>query len=188
MSRLRSKNINTREYWNKRYFFLKHNVPPVASVKLFFEYDLLPKNEEYSVLEIGCGVATHYPYFNKNYPKIKLTGLDISNFAIAYNQRYKFANFIELDVNTEDIKGEWDYVISAHTFEHLDDPVKTVEKCRQVAKKKVIVCVPYENYWNYDHEHIHRFSKKEPFKNYEKCFVDTDTHKGIYYVFDGYLK
>jgi len=159
------------------------------SVELFFNFGFLPKDKEFTVLEVGCGTATHYPHLHEKYPQVKFTGLDISNFATAFNKRYKFANFLELDLNKEDIVGEWDYVISSHTFEHLDDPVAAVEKCRKVAKEKVIISVPFDHYWNYDEEHIHKFTVDEPFKDYESHYLqDCGDSAALFYAFKGYAK
>lgn len=188
--KLRDKNINTREYWNQRYFYLKDTPPPIKSIESFFDYKLLPENEEFSVLEIGCGCATHYPYLHEKFPKISWTGLDLSNFAYGFNKKnYKFANFIESNIDEDELEGVYDYIVSAHTFEHLNDPVKALEKCRKVTTKKVLLLVPYKDSWNYDPEHLHRFTEMEPLENCDNYIIHTSGGaQAIYFEFSGLAK
>lgn len=184
--KLNRENINTKEYWDKRYFELQHNEPAIRSVSNFFEYGFVPKNKDISILEIGCGCATHYPYIHEKYPNAKFTGLDISKYACVFNKaHYKFADFIELNVDKQDIPGKYDYIISAHTFEHLDNPVNVINKCISICKDKVIIVVPYGNNWSYDFEHIHIFTEQDPFLNYTRYCMEPPTYKTIFFEFDG---
>lgn len=190
----RDKNINTKAYWNERYFKIKDNIPAIPSVDNFFRFDFLPKDEEFTALDIGCGTATHYPAIHAKFPKVKFTGADISSFATVFNKKhYKFAEFLDLDIEKQELTNVYDYVISAHTFEHLNDPIAATEKCIKVARKQVIICVPYKDSWSYEQEHMHTFSEAEPYdpKNYIKHFVEWDEANkvgAIYYVFEGKAK
>ena len=189
--KIRSENINTKDYWNKRYFSIKNNVPAVASLENFFKFDFLPKDEEFSVLDIGCGTATHYPYIHEKYPKVKIVGADISNFATLFNKKnYKFADFLEINIENQDLPQTYDYIISSHTFEHLTDPVAATNKCIVAARKSVVICVPYKDSWSYDPEHLHKFDENDPYKlgSYVKNFVEWDEENkvgAIYFEFKG---
>ncbi len=170
----RAQNINTKDYWDERYKTIVNEAPPIASLNNFFKFGFLPMGGSTTVLDIGCGTATHYPEVYRKHPWVKFTGADISEFATAHNkERYSdFADFLRLDIEKQNIPKTYDYIISAHTFEHLNDPVAALAKCRARAKKGVIICVPFKESWSYDHEHMHTFSETEPFTDHDYYLVE----------------
>jgi len=153
---------------------------------------MVPRDKEVSVLEIGCGTATHYPYIREHYPLAKITGADISNFATQFNQKkYPFYKFVTLDIEADQLTEQYDYIISAHTFEHLTDPLAATEKCIKACKETVAICVPYKESWSYEHEHMHTFSESEPYTTHEHYFLEFDVKNNvgaIYFKFKGQAK
>lgn len=185
----RGTNINTKEYWNTRYANPKHSHPAFESTEKFFRFGFLPSHEECTVLDVGCGTTSHYNKIHELFPQAKLTGLDISPIAIQNNKKAcTFADFLCLDIAKQSIPCTYDYIISAHTFEHLTDPLDALRKCRIRARKHVIICVPYKESWSYDHEHMHTFSEYEPFTEHDYYLVEFDVANrvgGIYFRFQG---
>jgi SAM-dependent methyltransferase len=185
----RKLNVNTKQYWNRRYLTIQYNIPAIGSVDKFFRHGFLPEDRPITVLEIGCGTATHYPFIHKKYPLAKFIGAEISNFATEFNKKnYDFAEFMTIDIEKENLPTVYDYIISAHTFEHLTDPMAATEKCLNAAREGVIISVPYKESWSYDHEHMHTFSEFEPYTTHENYVIEFECKGmsgGIYFQFKG---
>jgi trans-aconitate methyltransferase len=185
----RKLNVNTKQYWNQRYLTVQHNEPAIASTENFFKFGFIPKDKEVSVLEIGCGTATHYPIIHERYPLVKITGADISSFATEFNKKkYPYYDFKTIDIEKELLTEKYDYIISAHTFEHLTDPLAATTKCINASKEQTIICVPYKDSWSYDHEHMHTFSESEPYTDHDFYFLEFDVKNkvgAIYFKFKG---
>jgi SAM-dependent methyltransferase len=161
----RAQNVNTGEYWDKRYVTIQHNKPALTSTDNFFRFGFLPKDKPVTVCEVGCGTFTQLPELLKRYPLVKWVGIDISDFATQFNKTNygNVAEFHTLNIESEELPDTYDYIISAHTFEHLTDPMKATETCIKAARESVIIGVPYKESWSYDHEHMHTFSENEPY-------------------------
>jgi SAM-dependent methyltransferase len=185
----RNENINTKEYWNGRYQTIQHNIPALPSTDNFFKFGFVPTDRPVTVLEIGCGTATHYPAIRERYPLASITGVDISDFATEFNKaRYPYYQFQTLNIEKDELPGEYDYIISSHTFEHLTDPLAATDKCIRACKEYTIICVPYKESWSYDHEHMHTFSEFEPYTNHEYYLLEYDVKNkvgGIFFRFKG---
>ena len=88
--------------------------------------NLLNKNPNWKVLDIGCGYTAH-----KNATVI-CDVQDLSNF-------YKDKNFIKLDRNKLPFKdNEFDFVIASHVIEHVKDVNIFIKELSRVSSKGYI--------------------------------------------------
>jgi 2-polyprenyl-3-methyl-5-hydroxy-6-metoxy-1,4-benzoquinol methylase len=189
MSRIREKNGNTVAAWNALHSneARMHNGSIVEQFKRFFSFDLLPKDESISVLDVGCSEAVHFDECKKLYPKVDFCGLDFSSAVIDKNNKFhKSGKYILCDLNVDTIQETYDYIVSMHTFEHLEDPVKVLSNCVDRARKNVYICVPFERNWSSDDMHLHTFTAQEPFTEYEKIVMFNDQE--MVFVFKGKAK
>lgn len=186
--RFREENKNTKEFWKG-----KHGKKLNASISTQFQrfFDWIPTGENISVLDVGFGDADHFRDYS-SYP-IEWHGLDFVEECIDRAKGvYPGATYHLIDINTEEIPGVYDYVVSMHTFEHFEDPVLALEKCLDACRRKVIICVPYKDAWGNAPGHLHKFYLDDPFTDYieHKLFMGKeeapeDTAKEIFYVFNG---
>lgn len=184
MVRIREENINTKEFWDEAHDKRNQNNHIDKQIKRFFEQGFLPTNESISVLDVGCGLPLHFSRLKNEYPLVEWYGLDLSEIPFDKANVPKSQRIV-LDVDKEDVPGEYDYVISMHSFEHFDNPDKVKDKCLSVARKKVIILVPYLDAWSGCPEHVHKFEINDPFNDYSEYRV---LGEEIFFVFEGKAK
>ena len=88
--------------------------------------NLLNKNPNWKILDIGCGYTAH-----KN-ATVVCDVQDLSNF-------YKNKNFIKLDGKIFPFKDdEFDFVIASHVLEHVEDATTFIKELSRVSSKGYI--------------------------------------------------
>ena len=91
-----------------------------------------------TVLDLACGCG--YGSWMMQNHGLKVTGVDISDEAIAYARaNYAGPEYIQKDGSG--IEGKWDYLVSFETLEHLEKPENIL---LSVQVKHVIASVPNE--------------------------------------------
>ena len=187
MVKIRDENINTEEYWDYLHNKSKvHNSQIPQQMIRFFNFGYIPKDEECSVLDIGCGDAFYVRDLEEQIPLVKWYGLDFSSVVTERNREGNPKGiFFDSNIDTEDIPGTFDYIVSLHSFEHFDFPVQVLQKCIKAARKKVIICVPYEDAWSTSPEHVHKFTLDSPWTNYSEYKLVGPQSQEIFYVFEG---
>lgn len=184
MVRVKEENINTVEFWNGLHAGI-HNRSIRVQFERFFQLGFLPTDKSVSVLDVGVGNANHFGDLKEEYPLVKFSGLDFSDACVEKNKgKYPDSNFYCVDIDKEDVPEVFDYIVSMHSFEHFEDPVAALKKCREKCRKRVIILVPYEDAWGKDPTHIHRFTLKDPFTGYVDHKI-VNGEKEIFYVFEG---
>lgn len=163
----RSRNINTEEYWNRE----------LSKTDNFWRndtycniLDLFPKDEEFSLLDIGCALGDGCELLQEQFPKAKITGIDISSVGIEKaRRRGKKVPYFIADIRKDPIHGCYDYITMIETLEHFDDPFLIVDKCLRHVKKAIIISTPYtERYTGFirrSKPHRYYFNK-DTFKKY----------------------
>lgn len=111
-------------------------------------------SNRYSLLEIGCAkgafLAALEPFFDE------LIGIDISDYAIQKSRKISGkAKTYQCDIQDEAhlsdiVKNKtFDVIVSLHTFEHLDNPIIVLRRCRELLKNEGVffLVVPNPNLW-----------------------------------------
>ena len=101
-------------------------------------------NENSSVLDVGCGKGFMLYDLIQEIPKIKTSGVDISNYAIK-NAKNEIKNFVQV-ANAKELPYEdnsFDVVISINTVHNLDkgDCGKALREISRVSKKHSYITV-----------------------------------------------
>ena len=101
------------------------NILIKRSSKEFID-NLLNKNSNWKVLDIGCGYTAH------ENATVICDVQDLSNF-------YKNKNFIKLDGKILPFKDdEFDFVIASHVLEHVEDVTTFIKELSRVSSKGYI--------------------------------------------------
>ena len=155
--------------------------------------NLVPKKNNISILDVGCGTGEVLNLLYKKNNKYNLFGIDISDKMIDVAKKKN--NKINFSVgDSENILFEdemFDIVITSESFHHYPNPIKALNEFKRVLKKngKIILCdmyrpFPVRNIMNL----AYKFSKTGDIKIYskkeiEKFFQDTkfDIIKKNYY-------
>ena len=136
-----SSNPNSRRYWNKK---LEGLGDSWRDDHYYYLIDLLPQDEEFTLLDVGCALGDGCILLKEKLPKARITGVDISDVGIEKAKtRRGDIEYLVLDITTDSIPGVFDYIAIVETLEHFDDPFAVLDRCLKRVRKAVIVCVPY---------------------------------------------
>ena len=135
-------NPNTKIFWDKKYALSEKasRTFPYENIAEFF-----PKNEEFTLLDIGCAMGDGCIFLKEKFPLADISGADFSEVAIKKaKKKTDKVRFFVLDILEEIPLIKYDYVVMCSTLEHFNDPYIVVDKCLKFIKKSFIVQVPYE--------------------------------------------
>jgi 2-polyprenyl-3-methyl-5-hydroxy-6-metoxy-1,4-benzoquinol methylase len=163
MKRVREANINTVDYWDHRY---AHEVAEMW--RIWTTHDLIEKVARHiepgvSVLDVGSGAGIIPKRIAQIRSDIRWSACDFSAEAVKYLQLLTGIHFhhcFQGDV----LKGlpcgsrGFDTVLCTEVLEHLDSPEIAVRELVRIARSRVIVTVPNEDYIN-GPEHVWRFGR-----------------------------
>jgi len=151
MKKLRTKNLNTLEYWEE--FFTIKRKPSRFNKMAFHDRGEVIINtiigelsKEDSILDVGAGLGAIIRQCLAKKKDLKFTAADFSPNGIKYiKEELKIPAYVA-DITKElpFADNSFDVVICAETLEHLEDPLSALEKLKRIARKKVIVTVPYD--------------------------------------------
>lgn len=135
MKRTNNPNINTKTYWNTRYFNRAAYEEETGTNR--FEYALKLINDGDKVLDIGCGIGTFTGLVANSKKDTEVWGVDISSKAIDDNAQlgdgvtYK-THFIGKKPPFP--SNYFDFVFSGEVLEHIDDPSSLFQEAYKALK------------------------------------------------------
>jgi ubiquinone/menaquinone biosynthesis C-methylase UbiE len=154
-----------------------------SDLRLFLKALSLPG----SVLDVGCGAGGLVRGLAK--AGYRATGMDVSKEALA---------LARAEAERENVTVEWregfaehlpfpdksfDYIVSAHTLEHVRDLTRTGSEFRRVARKKIIVLTPMQSFKRYmDNYHTQFFETADQLsavfglKSFDCSLIDAADH------------
>ncbi len=90
--------------------------------------------------EIGCGSGEILNILSKNYPEKTFDGFEISSDALAIAQKKSSANlhFNADDLLHENNTAQYDVLLVIDVFEHVEDYLGFLQRCRQKATYKLL--------------------------------------------------
>ena len=153
------KNINTREYWERRFSSGDwENASGRTQTRDFAEAlaSRLGLDETFqgTLLDFGCGLGDALPVYRRHFPRAKLFGMDISEHAVR-KCRQRYGNIARFTQGEAAQVPEADIIVTSNVLEHLDDDIGVAQallaKC-----KRLFVVVPYRE-WPLDAEHVRSY-------------------------------
>jgi SAM-dependent methyltransferase len=159
MERLIAKNINTAEHFNQVF---QKNLDIYDSYKNIVFYNRLLGAKMFSgesYLDYGCGGGHSLHNLKKKFPKLAVTGVDISDYCILENRKnYSDCQFLTVnDFLNSNL--QVDAILSAHTIEHVEDPIGLIKTLLLRARSSLLIIIPYKDSWGGNEEHLWRFDK-----------------------------
>ena len=121
-----------------------------------------------SLLDVG-GAEGYKAYIVKELFGVKVMNSDLSNEACKRAEEIFQLESIPADIHELPFKdNEFDVVLCSQTLEHITNPKQSIDEITRVAKKAIIITVPYESQEDIDknikekspHSHIHSFNLK----------------------------
>ncbi len=131
------KNPNTEKWWDEKFRNSKWTNQRYIMDRLKrynFLVNILPKDKEFSLLEIGCASGYGLNLIKENFPLTSLYGIDFSGVAIGRAKEiYPAISFKHEDIQTYEFLRKYDYIVMTRTLEHLTDPFSVIDKCLDYA-------------------------------------------------------
>ncbi len=135
-------NINTLAYWDSQYGSNQAEEHWGSQFRLEF-YDLaataLPRTPA-TILDVGSGLGHGGKHLMTICDQWQVEGLDFSSKAC----RNAVIKSHCVDLCSDRLPGEYDYILTIQTLEHLPDPMPILDKLYEAARKAVIITVPYK--------------------------------------------
>jgi len=167
MKKNKANNINTQDYWNKRFYNIdswrKNHYQDVYELYLYkyVNYKLL-------IADYGCSLADGIKYLSSKSSLWDFIGYDISNIAIEKNKikfpEYKFYT-IDFNKNNFNKNISSDIALVLQTLEHINNPIEFINNLKKVTKT-IIITIPLEetpegeHYWTFILDDFIKISKK----------------------------
>ncbi len=114
--------------------------------------NMVEQTKPKSVLDAGCGEGYTVKYLAERNRGWKLTGVDLSEQAIAYAQmqlgeraRFRIGSVYKLPFSDR----SFDTVVCSEVLEHLDEPDRAMAELKRVARNAVVITVPREPYFQW---------------------------------------
>jgi ubiquinone/menaquinone biosynthesis C-methylase UbiE len=119
-------------------------------------------DDKCSIIDIGSGPGYGLERIKKIRPNVDVCGVDFSTEAA----KKSVVPFVQKDIIKDSLSSlSADYVLCIETLEHFKNPYYVLDKIIPIAKKKVILTVPYKENISNHTEHESVFSKKS-FREY----------------------
>ncbi|SKB95431.1 Glycosyltransferase, GT2 family [Lachnospiraceae bacterium] len=155
----------------------------------FIEKDHPDHNDEFSVLECGCGMGSTLIRIQYLYPNVSVHGIELMERPASLGANIcdiELGNIEEIEWN--EMEKSFDYIIFGDVIEHLVDPYGIMRNCRAVLKKngKVIASIPnimhysviipllkgyfpFERAGIRDYTHLHNWTMSNIYEMFDEC-------------------
>lgn len=94
-----------------------------------------------TVLDIGCGTGQFLQHLKKVKPNVQCTGIDVSAEAVRRTRELGFDARV-LDLTSQDIDGQYDYVTCFEVLEHVVEAERILRRAAACCRKELIVSIP----------------------------------------------
>lgn len=151
-------NINTQKYWDKKLNNFEKDRWRDGVYKNIIN-DYLPKDQNFSLLDIGCALGDGCILMKKHFPDSDINGCDISKVGIKKAKaKNKDINLFECNILKEKLDKKYDFITMVSILEHFDNPFSVIDKCLKYVNKALIIDCPYDEK-NPSGEHKHSFDE-----------------------------
>lgn len=164
------------EYWNTGIDKYGDGCGDRQRVRYLLAAKLISRSKG-TLLDIGCGNGGGSLSLQSQ--GFAVTGIDLSKVGVA-KARKKGLEAIVCDVEADNIPGEYDVIVCLEVLEHLQFPLKVLEKLRRNLSRdgELIISFPNEfhllrrlliltgkqDFSRYDYPHLRFFDRKEAYR------------------------
>ena len=159
------------DWWNKSgYYKLLHKLNPIRLEYIKSKFDIVGK----SVLDIGCGGGILSEELCKNGANV--TGIDSSKKSIAIARQHATEENLDISYINESvfdiaITSKFDCIVCFEMIEHIDQPIKLLNKIEKLSSKNASIFVSTIN------RNLKSFLLAKIFAEYILSYVPKGTHQ-----------
>ncbi len=159
------------DWWNKSgYYKLLHKLNPIRLEYIKSKFDIVGK----SVLDIGCGGGILSEELCKNGANV--TGIDSSKKSIAIARQHAKEENLDISYINESvfdisITSKFDCIVCFEMIEHIDQPIKLLNKIEKLSSKNASIFVSTIN------RNLKSFLLAKIFAEYILSYVPKGTHQ-----------
>jgi 2-polyprenyl-3-methyl-5-hydroxy-6-metoxy-1,4-benzoquinol methylase len=119
------------------------------------------QDDDFSILDMGCGIGILSAIISQNFPSAKVTGFDISNEVVKSARLLSpsISFYVGNIYSLPHCKESFDMVICLEVLEHLDRPETIIDNIARLCKKYAIFSIP--NNWKFRAVNVIRFKYLE---------------------------
>ncbi len=157
-------NINTPEYWDKRYQEkIRRREEDIDPFRFQALLEFVPAKGR--LIDVGCGLGEFLRYARKIKPSLELFGVDFSQKAIERNRELDGESISYKVCSAEKVDFEdnfFDVVIAGELLEHLTEPEDFIREAKRILKPegRLLLTLPYEDRVK-DPEHVRYYFRSD---------------------------
>jgi 2-polyprenyl-3-methyl-5-hydroxy-6-metoxy-1,4-benzoquinol methylase len=103
---------------------------------------IIEKEKIKAMIDLGCGDGEIIQAVKKEFPLVKITGVDISPRRInGLKKKFPQENFYIKDICNTELKKKFDFVHSSQVIEHVEDDNKMVKEIKRILSDKGVLFV-----------------------------------------------
>lgn len=150
---MKEDNINSKSYWNTRFKTDWIEQQGIEQTEFFSNIacSLFPnwlireiKKDNLTLCDMGCALGDGVNILGK-FLDCYIEGVDFSEEAIVKaKNRFPQHNFMVGDILTDEFSKVYDIIFSSNTLEHFINPWEIVNKFSYIAKKYIVLLIPFE--------------------------------------------
>ncbi len=157
--------VNSQEYWDHR-FETNWDERLGREQSRFFSHvalEFIPmwlsseiRNRNFSICDWGCAEGDGTDVLTEVFDPENITGIDFSSQAIARaSETYPQLTFLAEDwVGNSEPDDGYDVVFTSNTLEHFHEPHAVMRRLFNVARKCVIILIPYREFERHEEHHF----------------------------------
>lgn len=149
--------------WDLKWTDMKRYGPFSRHLRRILKDVIRPLRFE-SVLDVGCGEGSFLAELQKEFPAVKLSGIDVSSSAIAAARELVPGGVFEVvDILGKPLNEKFDLVVCSEVLEHLSDDVAAIKNLRQMTSKYLLVSAPQGRMREFetDFGHVRNYERGE---------------------------
>lgn len=160
----------------ERILITKAHVDAVENEILFSRhierYALARKYLFGSVCDVACGVGYGAYLCSKNPDVISISGFDIDKATINHAiKNFSSSNVKFFNRDIEDIEGNFDFLLSLETIEHLENPIVISELASRCNVKEVLISFPNKKTTHYNKWHLWDINVEDISKIFKNFYI-----------------
>jgi O-antigen biosynthesis protein len=146
------KKINSNDYWDERFDTDWEVYNGQAQTTFFINLliDHLPtwlqndlKTNEVLICDAGCAEGQGTNLFKKQFPKIRIEGIDFSEVAInKAKEMYPELSFKKDDIYQ--LENDYEVIFVSNVLEHFEEPFTLIKNLLNKAQQHLIIMVPFQ--------------------------------------------